>query len=129
MDWEKLSKALKIHNWVTLLILASVSFFLMSQAFTLGIIVGGLVIIGNFSLLQRTIRRSFFEGGVMRSNKMSIIAKYYLRLLVMGIIIYISITRGFVDPIGLTVGLSIVVISIIHIAIRTIWKMSSGEAI
>ena len=129
MEWEKLSKALKVQNWVILLILGLASFFLMSQTFTLGVILGGVTVIANFSFLQRTIRRAFSPEGLMRTNKISLLGKSYLRLLLLGIIIYTLINQGLVDPIGLTVGLSIVVISITNVAVRTLWKTSSKEAI
>lgn len=129
MDWERLSKALRIQNWITLLILGGASFLFMSHTFTLGVILGGFIIISNFNLLQRTIRKAFSPQGVMQTNKIALIAKYYFRLAIMGIILYILITKGWVHPVGLVVGLSIVVISIIHIGIRAAWKISSGEAI
>lgn len=127
MDWEKVSKKINTLNWVTLLILGLTSYPLMGSAFTLGIILGGLVIIGNFNMLQKTIRGAFGPDGVMKSKKMSIIAKYYFRLAILGIIIYMLITRAGVDPIGLAVGLSTVVISILYFGIRAIWKTSSEE--
>jgi ATP synthase I chain len=129
MDWEKLVKQLRAQNWIILMILGSTSFFLMSSTFTLGIILGGLIIIGNFNVLQHTIRCSFSPDGVMKNNKLAIVAKYYFRLAILGIIIYILITNGWVNPIGLAIGLSIVVFSIINIGIRAVWKTSSGEAI
>ena len=104
------------------MILGSTSFFLMSPTFTLGIILGGLIIIANFSLLQHTIRCAFSSQGVMLTNKRVIVVKYYFRLAIMGIIIYILVTSHWVSPIGLTIGLSIVVICIINFGIRAIWK-------
>ena len=59
MDWEKTYRDLRKLNWFSLLIMGLLSYFLFSQVFTLGIILGGLVIIANFSLLQHTIRRGF----------------------------------------------------------------------
>jgi len=129
MDWEKLVKQLRIQNWIILMILGSVSFFLMNSTFTLGILLGGLIIIANFNILQHTIRRAFSTDGVMKNNKLAIVAKYYFRLAILGIIIYILITNDWVNPIGLAIGLSIVVFSIINIGIRAVWKTSSGEAI
>ena len=133
MDWEKLLKEFKTQNWIILMILGSASFFLMSSAFTLGIILGGLIIIANFSLLQHTIRCAFSPQGVMGSNKRVIIAQYYFRLAIMGIIIYILVTHNLVNPIGLAIGLSVVVIGIINRGIRGVWKTifntSSGETI
>jgi hypothetical protein len=101
----------------------------MSRSLTTGIILGGLIIIANFGILQHTVRRAFSSDGVMRRRKMSIIAKYYLRLLALGVIIYFLITRGWVDPVGLAVGLSTVVISIVTLGIYLARKTYTGEAI
>ena len=65
----------------------------------------------------------------MKNNKLAIVAKYYFRLAILAVIIYTLITNGWVNPIGLAIGLSIVVFSIISIGIRAVWKTSSGEAI
>jgi hypothetical protein len=129
MDWEKLAKAIRRQNWIILLLLAFASYLLMRPAFTLGVILGGLMIIANFNVLQRTVRRSFGTDGRMAGNPFGIVGKYYLRLLVMGAMIYLLISRFGVDPVGLVVGLSIVVISIVQFGIRAAWKLSSGEAV
>ena len=129
MDWERLSKRLRVQNWIILMALGSGSFFLMPPVFTFGVILGGLIIIANFNILQLTIRRSFSPSGVISSPKLSIMVKCYLRLTVLGIIIYMLVGSSLVDPVGLTVGLSIVVISITNIGIRAAWKISSGEAV
>lgn len=128
-DREKLLKQIKTTNWIILLILGSLSSVFMSATFTLGVILGGFIIIANFSVLQHTIRSAFSDQGVMRGKKISIIAKFYFRLAFMGLIIYILITTGWVNPLGLTVGLSIVIFSILSFGIRTAWKTSSREAI
>ncbi len=129
MDWEILSNKLRTQNWIILLILGTASFFGFPPRFTLGIILGGLIIIANFNLLQLTIRKCFSPEGVLNSRKMSIIIKSYLRLLAMGIVIYLLVGYSLVDPVGLAIGLSIVVISITSIGIRAAWKLSSGEAV
>lgn len=128
-DREKLLKQIKTTNWIFLLILGSLSSVFMSATFTLGVILGGFIIIANFSVLQHTIRSAFSDQGVMRGKKISIIAKFYFRLAFMGLIIYILITTGWVNPLGLTVGLSVVIFSILSFGIRTVWKTSSREAI
>ena len=129
MDWEKALGKLATQNWIILMILGLASFFFMSSGFTLGVILGGLLIIANFSLLQHTVRHAFSSESAMKTKKPVMILKYYFRLAIMGIIIYILITRELVNPIGLTVGLSIIVISIIYLGIRAAWKTSSGKAI
>ncbi|MBW2617019.1 MAG: ATP synthase subunit I [Deltaproteobacteria bacterium] len=129
IDKDKLLRQIKTNNWIFLLILGSLSSVFMRATFTLGVILGGLIIIANFSVLQHTIRSAFSDQGAMRGKKISVIAKFYFRLAIMGLIIYILITNGWVNPLGLTVGLSIVIFSILSFGIRTAWKTSSREAI
>ncbi|UCB50331.1 MAG: ATP synthase subunit I [Deltaproteobacteria bacterium] len=128
MDWEKTYKDLKKLNWFSLLIMSLTSFFLMSSSFTLGVILGGFIIIANFKVLQHTIRRGFSSEGAMNASKFFIIVKYYLRLLALGAVICYLIKRGWADPVGLAVGLSTVVISIVSFGIKTAFKTVTGEA-
>ena len=129
MEWDKLFGNLKIMNWIILLLLGTVSYGVMKGSFTTGVIIGGLIIIANFHVLQHTIRRGFPSNGILIAKKASIIAKYYLRLAVMGMLIYLLITQRLVHPVGLVIGLSIVVISIVSLGIIMIWKTPSGKAI
>ncbi len=129
MDWKDISKYLHAQSWVILLILGSLSFFFMRPAFTLGVILGGLIIIANFNVLQSTIRGAFTPEGTMMNKRRAIVAKYYLRLAILGLIIYILVTKELVDIVGLLIGLSIIVLNILIIGIRFAIKISSGEAV
>ena len=129
MDWEIISKYFKTQGWFILLILAALSYFLMKPPFTLGIILGGLIVIANFNFLQYTIRSAFSSEGTMMNKKKTIVAQYYFRLAILGIIIYILATNKWVDMVGLFIGLSIVVINILITGIRVALKTSSGEAL
>ena len=130
MDWKKVYKKIQMINWLTLLTLSSLSFLIMSARFTTGVILGGIVIIANFNVLQHTICGAFSAGGAIRSsNKMVIIVKYYLRLLALGVIVYLLIANGGVEPVGLAVGLSTVVFGIMVLGIHMALKEKRGEAI
>jgi hypothetical protein len=129
MDRERILRDLRKTNWVTLAVLGALSFFFMRPMFTLGVILGGLTIIANFGVLQHTIRGAFSDQGTMKAKKMALIGKYYFRLAIMGLIIYIVITKRLVDPLGLAIGLSTVVISIVNVGIRSLWRTTSREAI
>ena len=129
MDWKRLYRDLKTLNWLILFILSSLSYFLMSHPITMGVILGGLIIIANFNILQHTICRAFSSDGVLKSQKISIIVKYYFRLLALGVIIYLLINKGWADPAGLAIGLSTVVFSIISFGIYRAFKTKTGEAV
>jgi hypothetical protein len=128
MDWKTLYKDLQSLNWWILLVLSFVSYLLMAPVFTAGVILGGLTAIGNFNLLQHTIYGAFSARGFTKS-RISIIAKFNLRLLGVGAILYILITKGLVHPVGLGLGLSTVVFSIVGMGIHLAFKMRTGEAI
>ncbi|MFH1349967.1 MAG: ATP synthase subunit I [Pseudomonadota bacterium] len=128
MDWQIVYRDIKALNWITLLILSSLSFFLMSPSHTSGIILGGLIIIANFGLFQHTIHCAFSPEGVMRVRGMSIIAKYYFRLLALGVIIFFLISFKWIHPVGLAIGLSTVVISIVSFGIKRAWQTFFSEA-
>jgi hypothetical protein len=128
MDWKTLHRVLGTLNWLILLVLSLFSYFLMSPSWTMGLILGGLITIANFNLLQHTIRGAFSSHGLDKAAGVSIVAKYYVRLIGLGVILFVLITRRWVDPVGLAVGLSTVVFSIVGIGISMALKTSTTEA-
>jgi hypothetical protein len=129
MDWKNLQKRLRLLNWVILMILSSTSALLMSTSFAGGVFLGGLIAVTNFHVLQHTIRRAFLSDGNMRKGKFSIIMKSYLRLFALGVIIYILIDKDLVDPIGLAIGVSTILFSIVSLGISLVVKTKAGEAV
>jgi len=129
MEWKNLQKRLRLLNWVILMILSSTSAVLMSYSFAGGVFLGGLIAVTNFHVLQHTIRRAFSSDGNMRKGKFSIIMKSYLRLFALGVIIYILIDKDLVDPIGLAVGVSTILFSIVSLGISLVVKTKAGEAV
>jgi hypothetical protein len=128
-DWERTYESIKRRNWTILLILSSVCYFFMSHAMTLGVISGGFIIIANFGFFQSTIKRSFPADGAVKIKKVLIMVQSFIRLFLLGAVIFILITRGLVDPIGLTIGLSTVVLSIVSYGISRAWKSRIGGVI
>lgn len=128
MDWQVIYKDLTKRNWVILLLLSATSFFFLGDRLTLGIIMGGLASIVNFNLLQNTIRKAFPCSDGVKKRKPVIIAKYYFRLLGLGIAIYLLLKTGRIDAVGLAIGLSTVVMSIVSFGITSALKTTTGEA-
>jgi len=129
MEWKKLHGILRMVNWLVLLALSSAGYFIMSPFWTAGVILGGLIAIANFNVLQHTIRGAFFAEGIHQGARFSIVGKFYLRLLVMGVIIYLLVTRGWIDPLGLVVGLSTVLLSIVGLGIGLAFRTRTREAV
>ena len=118
MDWEATYKELSKANWSVLAILSLGSFLLFERSISLGVMLGGLVIIANFHALQHTIKCGFSDKIIGKNKKILIIFKSYLRLIALGVIIYILITRELCNPIGLAVGLSTVFFGIVIFGIK-----------
>jgi len=126
MNWKEVYDKLSTQNFIILSMLGSVSFFFMDSRFTLGIILGGIISIGNFYMLQESIARIFSTEPDFR-NKKKIMIKFYFRLVILSIIIYIVITIGFVDLVGFAIGLSIILLSIFGLGIGAARRISSGR--
>jgi len=106
-----MQRNIEIGNWVVLGIFSIVSFLFMSGMFAMGVLLGGLISIVNFRWLSRDLGIVFLKHA--DRAKPFIIAKYYIRIIVMGIVLFFVITSMQVDVLGLLLGLSVVVINII----------------
>jgi len=129
MDWEKTYGDLRKLNWFSLLIMSLISYFFLSRSLTLGVILGGLIVIANFSVFQRSIRGGFLSEGTVRTTNFFVVIKFYLRLLVLAIIIALLVKWKWADPVGLALGLSTVVISIVSFGVKRALSSVIGEAI
>lgn len=114
-------------NWVLLALSSAAGLLLASPEFTKGIIFGGLIVTVNFHMLHRTLKNSL-EPSQLTSHNV-ILAKYYLRFVISGIIIFVLIYRHIVNPIGLFVGLSVVVASIMLATLLEIKNLFFKEAV
>jgi hypothetical protein len=95
------------------MLLSLISFVCVLSApppFTRGIIFGGLIVTINFHLLYRTLKKALTPPKLSSHNV--VLVKYYLRFIASGIIIFGLLKGRLVDPIGLLIGLSVVVASI-----------------
>lgn len=114
-------------NWI-LLGLASLAGLLAAPPdFARGIVFGGLIVTINFHILSRTLKKALTPPHLASHNV--VLAKYYIRFLVSGIIIFILIAGRYVDPVGLFLGLSIVVASIFLATVCEIKKLIFKEAV
>jgi hypothetical protein len=114
-------------NWI-LLILSSIAGYLLTPPdFAAGIICGGLIVTVNFHLLHVTLKRALDPSQLTSHNV--ILAKYYVRFLVSGLIIFGLLYYHLVHPIGLFIGLSVVVASIMLATMLEIKNLFFKEAV
>jgi hypothetical protein len=102
-------------------------FGLLSRQFALGIFSGGLLVTINFHLLAKTLKKALTPPHLASHNL--VLIKYYLRFLASGFIIFLLIACHIVHPVGLVIGLSIVVFSIILATACEVTKLIFKEAV
>ncbi len=114
-------------NWVLFILVNLAGILLATPAFAKGVFAGGLIVTLNFHLLYRTLRKSFNPNQLVSPNV--ILAKYYVRFIISGVILFILIAGHYVNPLGLFVGLSVVVASIFLATVLEVKKLIFKEAV
>jgi len=114
-------------NWALFLAASTVGFVLLPADFAKGVLFGGLLVTVNFHLLAGTLRKALTPPHLSSHNL--IIAKYFLRFIGSGFIIFVLIAGNYVNPVGLVIGLSVVVFSIMLATLCEITKLIFKEAV
>ena len=107
---QRILKFVTRANWILLFAASILGFALLPPDIARGILFGGLIVTINFHLLSRTLKTALTPPHL--SSLGAVLAKYYLRFIVSGFILFVLISGHYVDPLGLFVGLSVVVVSI-----------------
>lgn len=124
---HRLIKFVTRSNWILLLAVSLMGLAMAPSDFTFGMIAGGLIVTVNFYLLGRTLKKALTPPYL--SSHHYVLAKYYIRFIFSGIIIFVLIAGHFVHPLGLFIGLSIVVVSIMLAAMIEFKNLFSKEAV
>jgi hypothetical protein len=123
---------LKVANWVVLSILVAAGYLLSGREFALGVLVGGLLVVVNFHLLHRFLKGTLEKAQIDPESKGRAQAffagKQLLRFFGLLAIVYLLLRHGWVNVLGLVVGLSTVVITLTLLAINEIIKIKNKEA-
>lgn len=124
---ERLIQMITYTNWILLGAASLIGIICAPPHFTMGIVSGGLIVTINFHLLARTLKKSFAPPFLASHHV--ILAKYYLRFILSAIIIFFLIRQRIVDPLGLFVGLSVVVASVMLATVFEIKRLMCKEAV
>jgi hypothetical protein len=124
---ERLLKFITRTNWILFILTSIAGLVLAPHDFALGILFGGLIVTINFHLLSKTLTKSLTPPYLASHN--SVLAKYYIRFIISGVILFLLISEHVVNPLGLFIGLSVVVASILSATILELTKLFSKEAV
>jgi len=124
-------RPLKVANWLMLAFLVLLSLLWRGSEFALGVLVGGVVVIVNFHLLHRALQgalqRPVAPGEGSRA-KAYFAARQLWRFFGLLAVIFLLVRHGWVNIIGLLVGLSTVVLTLTLAGIYEMIKLKKKEA-
>ena len=124
---QRILRFITCSNWIVLAIASLAAGIIARVDFTLGIISGGLIVTINFHLMYRTLQKAFNRPRLPSTK--SIIARHYFRFMFSAVLIFVLISKQMVDPGGLLIGLSVVVVSIKIAALYELKNIIFKEAI
>ena len=110
-------------NLVALAVLTLGALVVAPAQSVVSLLVGGLIALANFRLLERTVRRAMLpreRSGALRI----VLVKYYLRFFATALVLFFLMRQGWVEPLGLLVGLSVVMLSILAWGVGQARKLS-----
>ncbi len=120
-----LLRSVQYFNWLLLLVLSGVSWYFYGWPLAQSILIGGLLANVSFFLLRRDIKEfmaNFSQAGmngaaVKKFEKVKFFLKFYGRLAALAAIMCLLITQVTIDVIGLVIGLSTIMFSVIVVVL------------
>lgn len=110
----------QLLNWLVLLAMLVGAWIYFSPAFAQSLAVGGLLANGSFIALRTSLEK--IMAGPLNVAKLRFFMKYYARLMVLALVLYVLVRYWRADVAGLLVGLSTVVLSILLTAASELKK-------
>jgi hypothetical protein len=107
---EELSTGMRNRNWLFFIGLTAASLLIWDLKFTLGVIAGGIMVIVNFDILRRVLIKQFAPGN--RASISGVLIRYYIRFAITAVLILLLLKFSLVGPIGLLIGLSVIVLNL-----------------
>jgi hypothetical protein len=114
-------------NWVLLTSFTLLGLLATSPPVARGLIFGALIVTINFHLLARTLSKVLCPRP--RTTTGAVLVKFYIRFIISGVIIFLLISQHVVNPVGLFIGLSVVVVSITLATMLELKKLIFKEAV
>lgn len=121
-------RTLKLANWLILTLLVGLTYLWQGGPFALGVLVGGLLVVLNFHWLHHNLKSLL--GGAARlpedqrgQAKAFFAARQLLRFFVLLACIYVLLRQEWVNVLGLVLGLSTTVLTLMLAALIEVLKL------
>ena len=112
-------------NWLVLVVLIGGSWYMFSWPLAQSVLIGGILANASFFMLRRDINQfmtTFSQAGlswqaVKKLEKVKFFLKFYGRLATLAAILYLLITLVTINVVGLVIGLSTIMFSVIVVVL------------
>jgi hypothetical protein len=126
-------RTLKLANWIALAVLVTVGFLWQGPKFALGVLMGGLLVVVNFHWLHRNLKGLLevvpeLPEGQRGQAKAFFAARQVLRFFVALVVLFLLLRQDWINVIGLVVGLSTIVLTLMVVAVIEVIKLKKKEA-
>jgi len=116
---DQLLAVMARRNWYILAILVLLSLLWRSETVTQGVLAGGLLAIIAYGWLYRSLNKALATPGGSAARGFQI--TYFVRLAALAAAIFLLVAKGGVNPVALSVGLSVVIVNILWTTIRRLY--------
>jgi hypothetical protein len=120
IELEQLPSSLSRRNWIILGILLAASLPFANWPASAGILAGGLVAIAGFAWLHRSLGRLLSDP--TQGARVRYQFGYVVRLLALAGVLAVLIAVVRIHPVGLAIGLSVVVINLLWLTFQRALK-------
>jgi len=107
-------RRIQLWNWILLVLLTGVAAAFFGRPSARAVLIGGLLANSSFWLLKRDLSRLL--DGELTAVKARFFVKYYARLALLAVLLFILAKYGSLNIPGLLAGLSVVFLSISGVA-------------
>ena len=128
---QRMIKFITATNWFLFVVGSALGFINTPFRFAMGILTGALLVTVNFHFLRHSLYRALdpSQRRTTRSVLSGVLLKYYIRFAISGMVIFALIKGNIVDPLGLILGLSVVVVSIMTATTLELTRLIFKEAV
>ena len=128
---QRMIKFVTAANWFLFVVGTLLGFINTPARFAMGILTGSLLVTLNFHFLRHTLYKALDPSSRKPSRSILgvVLIKYYIRFVISGIVIFALIKGNIVDPLGLILGLSVVVVSIMAATTLELTRLIFKEAV
>lgn len=117
---DQLLVELARRNWIILATFVVVSLVVAGPEFTLGVAGGGLTAVCGYQWLYQSLRKALAAQGTPAVKGFQV--SYALRLGALAVMLVLLVAVVKVNPLGLIIGLSVVVLNILWATFRRVIK-------